>query len=56
MFDRMLQWLRQTVLRLFGQGETALTIFPAMQGLIAKWAALYGGGEGKGGCGLGAGP
>ncbi len=53
MFDRMLQWLRQTVLRLFGQGDTALTISPVMQGLIAKWAAMYGGDEGKDGCGLG---
>ncbi len=53
MFERMIQWMRQTLLRIFGQGDNGLAVSPTMEGLIGQWAKLYEGSHGKGACSLG---
>ena len=43
MFEKMLEWIKNTILRLMGQQSTDLTISPKMSSLIRLWADLYGG-------------
>ncbi len=43
MFEKMLEWIKNTILRLMGQQSTDLTITPKMSSLISLWADLYGG-------------
>ena len=43
MFEKMLEWIKNTILRLMGQQSTDLTISPKMSSLINLWADLYGG-------------
>lgn len=43
MFEKMLKWIKNTILRLMGQQSTDLTISPKMSSLIRLWADLYGG-------------
>lgn len=43
MFEKMLKWIKNTILRLMGQQSADLTISPKMSSLIRLWADLYGG-------------
>ena len=45
MFNKMLSWVKSTILKLLGQESTELTISPKMENLIALWARLYEGTE-----------
>lgn len=45
MFNKMLNWVKSTILKLLGQESTELTISPKMENLIDLWARLYGGTE-----------
>lgn len=37
----MFEWVRSTLLRIFGQQSTDLVVSPTMQSLIQRWAELY---------------
>jgi len=41
MFEKMLQWIKSTILKLMGQENTSLTISPKMENMIALWAKMY---------------
>lgn len=41
MFQKMMQWVRATLLRLLGQENTDLVISPAMETQIATWVRMY---------------
>lgn len=41
MFDKMMRWIKNTILRLMGQNSTDLTISPEMESLIMLWARMY---------------
>lgn len=41
MFEKMLQWIKTTILRLMGQENTSLTISPRMENMISLWAKMY---------------
>lgn len=45
MFNKMLSWVKSTILNLLGQESTELTISPKMENLIDLWARLYEGTE-----------
>ena len=47
MFNRMLEWIKSTILRLMGQETTELTISPKMGNLIELWADMYEGRKGE---------
>ncbi len=48
MFNKMLSWVKSTILKLLGQESTELTISPKMENLIDLWARLYEGEEAGG--------
>lgn len=41
MFEKMLQWIKSTILKLMGQENISLTISPRMENMIALWAKMY---------------
>ena len=41
MFQKMMQWVRATLLRLLGQENTDLVISPAMEAQISTWVRMY---------------
>ena len=47
MFNRMLEWIKSTILRLMGQETTELTISPKMGNLVELWADMYEGTKGE---------